>query len=378
MKKSIFSGVVVLCFLASGVTAQINKITNPDFSDVSKKIKAPGQIEMSMGWYSPEGTPPADLYQEGSKKQEVAIPLNVRGRCESKDGDHYAGFMAYSEREAKPRTYMQTKLPKKLVAGKRYCLKMHVSLSDLSKYATDNIGMYVSAKAIKAKDIDAYDIKPQLTHSGNMIVDDQFDWVKVCQTFKADGTERYVTIGNFAPQSAVKVKKMRRPREFKVPQTRDAYYFVDAISVIAVGHLEEPCDCQVVPESGPELEVVYTKNVSAELEGTPQEIIEHTVIHFQKNLYGINDHDKEMVDNVAKLMSENADISIELIGHTAAAELEKLADDRAKAIYTYLTTDKGVDANRIDYKGVGYAEPKSEGEDAHANAENRRVEFKVK
>ncbi len=377
MKNSILAMTVVL-ILGVSVTAQVNKIPNPNFDNVEKKVKTPGQLTLALEWYSPEGTPEADLYEVGAKKQTIAVPLNVRGRCETKEGEHYAGFMAYSEREASPRTYLQTKLPKKLVEGKRYCLKMHVQLSDISKYAVDNIGMFVGAKAIKAKDIEAYDISPQLTHSGNLIVEDMFDWVEVCQPFTADGTERYVTIGNFAPQAAVKSKKMRRPREFKIPQTRDGYYFIDAVSVIALGHLETPCDCQVIPETGPELDVVYTKNVSTDIEGTPEEKLAHVVIHFKKNLSILGEQDKASADKVAEILTANPTISIELIGHSAQIELETLGADRAKAVYAYLVTEKVIDANRINHRGDAYNNPKVEGMDAHANAENRRVEFIVK
>ena len=377
MKNSIVAMAVAL-ILGVSVTAQVNKIPNPSFDNVEKKVKAPGQLTLALEWYSPEGTPEADLYEVGAKKQTISVPLNVRGRCETKEGEHYAGFMAYSEREDSPRTYLQTKLPKKLVEGKRYCLKMHVQLSDISKYAVDNIGMFVGAKAIKAKDIEAYDISPQLTHSGNLIVEDMFDWVEVCQPFTADGTERYVTIGNFAPQAAVKSKKMRRPREFKIPQTRDGYYFIDAVSVIALGHLETPCDCQVIPETGPVLDVVYTKNVSTDIEGTPEEKLAHVVIHFKKNLAILGAQDKVSADKVAEILTANSTINIELVGHSAQIELETVAADRAKAVYTYLVTKKAIDANRINHRSDAYNNPKVDGMDAHANAENRRVEFIVK
>ena len=377
MKNSIVAAALAL-ILGVSATAQVNKIPNPNFDNVDKKIKAPGQLTLALEWYSPEGTPEADLYEVDAKKQTVSVPLNVRGRCETKEGEHYAGFMAYSEREASPRTYLQTKLPKKLVEGKRYCLKMHVQLSDISKYAVDNIGMFLGSKAIKAKDIEAYDISPQLTHSGNLIVEEMFDWVQVCQPFTADGTERYVTIGNFAPQAAVKSKKMRRPREFKIPQTRDGYYFVDAVSVIALGHLEIPCDCQVIPETGPELDVVYTKNVSTDIEGTPEEKIVHMVIHFKKNLAILGSQDKATADDVARILTNNPNMNIELVGHVAQIELEEVAANRAKAVYTYLVTEKAIDANRINHRGDAYNNPKVDGMNAQANAENRRVEFIVK
>ena len=75
---------------------------------------------------------------------------------------------------------------------------------------------------------------------------------------------------------------------------------------------------------------------------------------------------------------EDPTLNIMIVGHTAEAEEYDLSIDRAKAVFTYLVTDKKIDANRMDYAGKGYDEPKKEGTDAQSNAENRRVEFKVK
>ncbi|UTW63006.1 OmpA family protein [bacterium SCSIO 12741] len=365
--------------LVTAVQAQVNKVPNPNFEEIEKKIKGPGQIEAVLEWYSPEGMEPADVFCTDAKKEEVQVPMNIRGRAETVEGKNMVGILAYSEREAKPRTYIQTKMAKKLVAGKKYCIKMHISLSDLSKYAVDNVGMLLSGKALRQKDLEAYDQTPQLTYvglEGNNIVDDQYDWVELCREYEADGTERYVTIGNFAPQSAVKSKKMRRPREFKTPQTRDAYYYVDAVSVIALGHLEGPCDCTVKP-SGPVLDVKYTHNVSEGMEGSAAERIEHAIVHFDLKSDALNDEDKEKLNSIATLMKEDAAVKINVVGHTAANEDEMVASKRATAVKAYLA-EQGVDGGRITVEGRGYTEPKVEGEDARANAENRRVQFEIK
>jgi outer membrane protein OmpA-like peptidoglycan-associated protein len=366
--------------LVSGVNlfAQVNKAPNPSFEEIEGKIKTQGQIDNVVEWYSPEGMEPADVFTTETKKTEVQVPLNIRGRAETKDGNAYVGIRVYSEREAKPRQFIQAKMAKKLIPGKKYCIKMHVMLSGLSKYAINNLGMHLGAKAIKAKDIEAWDITPQLTFTDNAIVDDQLDWVPICIEFEADGTERYITIGNFAPQSAVQAKKMRRPREFKVQQTRDSYYFIDDVSVIATGHLEEACDCRPVDDT-PQLDVVYTKNVSENIEGTPLEKIEHTVVHYSKNSAEITDEDKAKLDNVATLMKEDAAIKITVIGYTSVTEDAEVAEGRAKAVFAYLTSEKGVDASRINYKGVAPELGEDAGpqvSDAHAEAEDRKVEFK--
>ena len=171
---------------------------------------------------------------------------------------------------------------------------------------------------------------------------------------------------------------MRRPREFKVPQTRDSYYYIDAVSVIALGHLEEPCDCKIKEADGPNLDVVYTHNVSEGIEGTTEEKIEHIVVHFDKGASTLSEGDRAKADDAAALLLANPGLKIMVVGHTAEAEDYDLSIARAKSVFTYLVTQKKVNANSVDYAGKGFDEPKNPGNDAHANAENRRVEFKVK
>jgi outer membrane protein OmpA-like peptidoglycan-associated protein len=376
MKKTRIVLTLMGAVLLLNVNAQIEKVPNPNF-DIEKKVKEPGQIDLATGWYSPEGTDPADLFSSDAKKEEVSIPVSQRGRAETVKGNQYAGITAYYERNTKPRTYIQTKMEKKLLAGKKYCVSMHLQLSDLSKYAVNGVGMHLGSKAIRLKDIEEYDLTPQLTFHENGVVEEQFEWVKICRLYEADGTERYITIGNFAPESAVQIKKVRRPREFKQPQTRDAYYFIDGVSIIAMDHLESPCDCTPVDDS-PQFDVSYTKNVSEGIEGTTQEKIEHIIVHFNNASKSLSEEDKGKVDEVIALMNEDSSLRIELQGHNASNEDMGLGDERAKAVFVYMTTEKGVDANRVDYKGYGFDMPKSEEANAAAHAQNRRVEFKVK
>ena len=378
MKKIFLSGIVGLIFTAN-LIAQVNKAPNSSFEDVGK-IKGAGAIESVLEWYSPEGMEPADVFSTQAKKDEVQVPLNIRGRAETFDGQTYVGLLAYSEREARPRTFIQAKMPKKLIAGKKYCIKMHVMASGISKYTCDNFGMLLSGKASKIKDIEGWELDPQLKYTDNAIINDQTEWVPICLEYESDGTERYITIGNFAPQSSIKTQKMRRPREFKVPQTRDAYYFVDMVSVIALGHLEEPCDCRPLESDKPKLDVVYTKNVSEGIEGTTLEKIEHKVIHFSKNSSDLSDEDKSKVDEVVSLLNEDPTVSIIVTGYSTATEKPEIAEGRAKAIFAYITSVKGIAADRIKYKGIVPERNTDEGPaitDEHADAANRKVEFKA-
>jgi len=372
---------IILFFTALGTQlfAQGNKVTNPGFEELEKKVKKPGQFENLSSWYIPEGCPAVDLFTTELKKGEVTAPDNYRGRSETKEGSNYAGLLMYSEREREARSYIQMKLDKKLLPGKKYCIRMHVSLSDISKYSANNVGMYLSSKAIKFKDIEKYDITPQLLPPKNVLVEETYDWVPLCTTIVAEGVERYVTIGNFAPQSKIETGKIKRSREFKQPQTRDAYYFVDDVSITPVELLDGDCFCPIESdEDENELQIEYTKNVSEGHEGTDAEKIEIIILHYGANSMNLDEEAIADLKAISGIVNKNPDMKIDIIGHTDSKEAPSLGEERAKKVYAHLTSVLGVNANQLEYKSEGADNPTQGNETAAERAQNRRVQFHVR
>ncbi len=85
------------------------------------------------------------------------------------------------------------------------------------------------------------------------------------------------------------------------------------------------------------------------------------------------------LDAVVSILKRNPGIEVEIQGHTdnrGAAEMNrKLSERRAAAVYNYLI-EKGIDADRLSYKGYGETDPVASNETAAGRAENRRVEIK--
>jgi len=86
------------------------------------------------------------------------------------------------------------------------------------------------------------------------------------------------------------------------------------------------------------------------------------------------------LNEVANLLKENAEIILEVGGHTdnqGPARLnQKISLDRAEAVKAYLVS-RGVPASRLITKGYGKIHPIASNRDAAGRARNRRVEFKV-
>ncbi|PWH86200.1 OmpA family protein [Brumimicrobium oceani] len=96
------------------------------------------------------------------------------------------------------------------------------------------------------------------------------------------------------------------------------------------------------------------------------------------------------LNKLSDFMSKNAQIKIEIGGHTDARgdnlENQKLSEDRAKAVYDFLISE-GIEANRLSYKGYGESQPinsdeeisslSTETEREAAHQENRRTEYRI-
>ena len=79
-------------------------------------------------------------------------------------------------------------------------------------------------------------------------------------------------------------------------------------------------------------------------------------------------------------LTSNKGIKIEIGGHTdnqgSESYNERLSNDRAKAVYDYLV-NKGIDSNRMSYKGYGMSKPIATNDTEEGRAQNRRTEFTI-
>jgi outer membrane protein OmpA-like peptidoglycan-associated protein len=86
------------------------------------------------------------------------------------------------------------------------------------------------------------------------------------------------------------------------------------------------------------------------------------------------------LDNVISLLESNPTLRLEISGHTDNVGSVKanttLSANRAKAVVDYLV-QKGVPADRLEYKGYAYSQPVAPNNTEAGRAQNRRVEFKV-
>ena len=125
---------------AQDIPDSLNLVENGSFELLDGKLKKLGGIGIAQGWKSPTGKN-ADLYSE-TITGPASAPKNDHGEQSALNGQNYAGLMWWSYLNKEPRTYIQSKLKHSLKKGSRYCVRFYTTLGDLSKYGSDQLGVY--------------------------------------------------------------------------------------------------------------------------------------------------------------------------------------------------------------------------------------------
>jgi len=388
MKKIIYT---IFSMIAVHSIAQENLVPNPSFEQVEKKIKEAGEIELAYPWTSAT-LKKVDLYSADAKNKDFGVPENAYGEEKAQDGNNYVGLNIYGYRGRAPKGYLQTELTKELTAGKKYCMKFFVSFSDRSKYATNNIGIYVSNDAVTSTNEGDLNFKPQIMKLKNSPIDKQFDWVPICGLYEAQGGEKFITIGNFMSEENTVTERVRQSREFSGAQIMDGYYYLDNVSVIDMeGQPAESCVCEKI--AGGKLETEFKSFSTSEKDkesskaeskvfvnsdGTtvkPGEKVAaqkkeyspiYQIVTFEEGSKDIEMEGEVTLDQIVDYLKKNPTKKLKATGHANKSEsnADKLSKGRAFAIKKYLDA-KGLTGRIVLDSNI----------EEQSKPENRKVTF---
>lgn len=94
----------------------------------------------------------------------------------------------------------------------------------------------------------------------------------------------------------------------------------------------------------------------------------------------INPSSYEVLNSIAKVLSEYDETAIEIVGHTDSTGNEKvnskLSIDRANGVYYYLA-GREIPKNRMTALGMGSKSPVASNKTAEGREKNRRVEIRI-
>ena len=383
----------VLTFAIVGATAQKKTdkvaaepkgiVPNGNFDDFEfKSLKTTNQVDLATPWITPNVTL-ADLFSKGVKSPKIQVPTNEHGIQEPASGSSYAGFRAYSKDPKKTRTYLEVKLNQKLVKGQQYCIRYSLSLAELSKFAVNNVGVYVTDKKLQYSKDNAIMVEPQVTITDNVAINIMDSWEHICGTFTAAGGEEYIVIGGFGAEDKMKVEKMKKPSSVSGTVANEAYYFLDNVEIVSID-AKSQCNCS--KKSKPQAQFIYSSSVARETGAKPADIVNSTVVYFAGLTEMIPGQFDSNIEEVAALMKANPTMNIELIGHSDAdetaeakidVEVANVAEKRANSVKEALV-GFGISATRISVTSAEDTQPASTFNSPSGHAQNRRVVFKVK
>jgi len=335
--------------------AQMNLVPNPSFEKLTSKPKTVGELNKAAPWVAPTaGT--ADIFYKGAKDPLIGTPDNQLGSQIPRTGDNYAGAIFYKNKDDNSREYIQVELLQELEADEVYCLDMFVSLAELSKYAIDRIGVYFSENKIYFNNWSPIPVKPQIENGEKRIISNTDDWTLICGQYKAKGGEKFITIGNFYPNIETNVEKIKKPSSIKGNQTEYAYYYIDDVALYHIDSVNGNCACEKRLTSGlNKINYVYSKVTVEEKKQeekvvtSPRQLINSKKILFEKNSDVPIQKSFMEIDWVQKLLTDNPEIKVEIIGWVDIDEAKSnpnLGEKRAAKIKEQFVS-KGLSAERF-------------------------------
>lgn len=123
----------------------------------------------------------------------------------------------------------------------------------------------------------------------------------------------------------------------------------------------------------------YLLNVALQPVKTGEKVVLKNIF-FETSSFQLKDESTAELQKLLGLMQNNKNLKIEISGHTDNVgddkSNQKLSENRAKAVYEYLTTN-GISAERLSYKGFGESSPVATNDTEEGRAQNRRTEFMV-
>jgi hypothetical protein len=169
---------------------------------------------------------------------EASVPQAFRYNHDTHGGDGMAQVVMYTSDTTYnyERDYLQGQLITAIDAGRRYCVTFFAVLEHGSAFANNNIGAYLDDGTIDSSGLYTCGkphpyITPQVFETA--VISDTLSWTMIQGEFIANGSERYITIGNFFRAAATTAIPTHSWRAAQLSNGVASFYLIDDVSVIA-------------------------------------------------------------------------------------------------------------------------------------------------
>lgn len=243
-----YYGAIFILLLALSLRAQTNLVPNPSF-EIYTSCPMGADINDAQSWFNPTvGTSnyfhscviyPPNFFSVAD------VPDNFAGYQYARTGQGYAGAYGISGSSYPDyREYIEVKLLDTLEAGKKYCVEFYLNLAGNSVGVIDQFGAYLSSDSILANNANVLPFIPQISNPAGNFLGDTLNWMLVAGEFVANGTELFLTIGNFSNDAITNIDSIpvSNPNLIISP-----YYYIDDVYVGACDTTPVPNDTLIIP-----------------------------------------------------------------------------------------------------------------------------------
>ena len=361
LKHSLIFG----CLLAASSLLSQNLVKNPSFEEFINCPKRLGNFSGDVKHWSIPTEGSTDYFNSCSTA--MGTPKNFNGTQVSDFGKGYAGLYFYAPDDY--REYLQAELSKTLVKGEKYSISFYISLAERSDFAIKEFGVLFSKDKMKIQGKKVLSKKKRYQQKGNKynfmeigytnFYSDTQDWILVNSQFIANGTERYMTIGNF--------KNNVRTRMFKTKKNakQGAYYYIDMVLVEAIDKVSTPV-----------VSLVNEKLSVETFELNKAHVFDNILFEFDK--FTLLEAAKQEMRQLFAYLDKDDSLVIDISGHTdgvgSDAYNQILSSNRAEVVAAYLQ-HLGLPKERITWRGWGGEKPIAKNNTEVGRKKNRRVEF---
>ena len=190
---------VVLSCSLSGKSQIANYVNNGGFEELVTSTLTP--FFPAPKFWGASDT--AKSYGEVLSKtfSPIKVPLSSYTYQWTRHGNnHLIGLQYGPTFPNNKRGYPRNRLKQTLKSNTSYCFSMYVNLSNESTHAIDALGAYFGDQNLDTLSLCNKPITyliPQVENSTHNLLTDTLNWVLIRGQFIANGTEKYVMIGNF-------------------------------------------------------------------------------------------------------------------------------------------------------------------------------------
>lgn len=183
------------------VFSQVNFVSNPSFESIYN-CSAANYVSIAKYWNSIDSVklPVGGEYYNACYGN---VPYGPFGFQKARTGNAFVRITPYCSNPCSfynSRYIPKNRLRTNLIAGKTYCAKMYVNLENISPYAIDALQILLgdaTLDTIKYCAMPLTYLSPQVSNTVGNPIGDTLNWIEVSGTFTANGTEKYLILGNF-------------------------------------------------------------------------------------------------------------------------------------------------------------------------------------